>query len=455
MSRLGFLQDLLASVLARGGTETISLGAADPLAHESFETLCEALLSERGEVSGHLLGRAILVRFTAADDDQRRDFFTLLAERYDIDPAQCQAAARRYAATPDARNLEHLADSVEPRRQELLRRLNRVPGATHALVTMRESLFEHQRKIPALARVDVDFRHLFRSWFNPGFLALREIDWNTPANVLEKIIAYEAVHAIRSWEALRERVQPSDRRCFAFFHPAMPDEPLIFVEVALTRGTPDSVREVLAEDRVRIEDIDAGTAIFYSISNCQRGLAGVSFGNFLIKQVVAELRLQLPALEQFRTLSPVPGLMEWVAGTAAHDEDREALDLATEIATGERAEPDEQQRHALSRLVTRYLTRSVREDGQPIDPVARFHLGNGASLDRILPAGDHFDKGLKASAGTMVSYLYDLESIESNHERYAESSEVIVSGTVPALLEPVKRRSPVGASRAGAGRKPT
>jgi len=455
MSRLGFLQDMLASVFARGGAQAITLGAADPLAHESFETLCQALLSERGEVSGNLLGRAILARFAAADAEQRREFFTLLAERYDIDPARCESAARDYASSPDATNLERLADSVEPARQELLRRLNRVPGGTYAMVGMRESLFEHQRDVPSLARVDVDFRHLFRSWFNPGFLVLREVDWNTPAKVLEKIIAYEAVHAISSWDALRERVQPSDRRCFAFFHPVMPDEPLIFVEVALTRGTPDSVREVLAEERVRLKDVDAGTAIFYSISNCQRGLAGISFGSFLIKQVVAELRLQLPQLSEFRTLSPVPGLMRWVDAAEPDDEDRETLDLAKRIATGRRTEPDEQETEALSRLVARYLARSVREDGQPIDPVARFHLGNGASLDRVLPHADRFDKGLKASAGSMVSYLYDLDSIESNHERYADRGEVIVSGTVAALLEPRKRRAPGSASRQGASRKAT
>lgn len=441
MSRISFLQDILGAVFTRESPEALRATAGSG----SFLELCDALLSERGEMSGNRIARGLLARFADADEHGEREFFELLCNRFDINAEHCVRAAQRYANEPTVSNLEILTDSVEPRRQELLRRLNRVPGATHELVRMRERLFAHVRDEPSLARIDVDFRHLFRAWFNRGFLVLREIDWNTPANLLEKIIAYEAVHAISSWSALRSRLQPPDRRCFAFFHPAMPDEPLIFVEVALTLASPTSVREVLTPEREPIACEAADTAVFYSISNCQKGLAGISFGNFLIKQVATELRSQLPGLSTFRTLSPIPGFMRWVDSAPKADDspddavEPDALTLARRVAAGEAEALDPNSLAMLERLVARYLAREKRGDGQPLDPVARFHLGNGASLDRVLAEADRFDKGLKQSAGAMVSYLYDLDKVESNHEAYAGAREVISSEAVNALLSDTTR----------------
>ena len=406
MSRLSFFNDIFLSVFTR------SEASGDVLDGGSLAELSGELLSGRGEMSGLRLARTLLARFEEADEAERLAFFVLLAERFDIDAEHIERAARRYGETPSAANLEALMEGVEPRRQELLRRLNQVPGATVRLVRMRECLLELTETHPALERLDLDFRHLFRSWFNRGFLVLREIDWNTPANVLERIIAYEAVHAIGSWAELRARLEPPDRRCFAFFHPAMPDEPLIFVEVALTRALPESVRAVIGPDREPLSLDDVDTAVFYSISNCQGGLAGVSFGNFLIKQVAAELSRELPQLSVFRTLSPVPGFMRWVrrAATAVDRSSADAapadgapadgapvdersvdvddLALAESIADASEAPAlDEEGRLRLSRLLARYLVLEKRDDGRPLDPVARFHLGNGAEPRRRAAGG--------------------------------------------------------------------
>lgn len=479
MSRTRFLQDVLGSVFARDTRAGDADPFADPAGVEAgdgmgaallarfggrdghaaavptLEALCDALLSERGEVSGNRIARALLARLRDADEAVEREFFELLAHRFDLDAADAVTAAERYAAEPTAQRLKALVDCVEPRRQELLRRLNRVAGATQELVRLRARLHAHCRVDASLERVDVDFRHLFRSWFNRGFLVLREIDWATPANVLEKIIAYEAVHAISSWSALRARLAPPDRRCYAFFHPAMPEEPLIFVEVALTSSDPDTVREVLSPEREVRAAESCDTAVFYSISNCQQGLAGISFGNFLIKQVAAELKASLPGLRSFRTLSPVPGFMRWVSDRAERDGDAgdagtvpddvapdeiEALALAQRVAAGPDVAPDAAGREALARLAARYLVDAKRGDGQPLDPVARFHLGNGASLDRVLPEADVFDKGRRQSAGIMVSYLYDLGRVARHHEAYAARREVATSAEVAALLARPRRQ---------------
>ncbi len=446
MSRISFLQDILGAVFTRDPASALNAAAGAG----SFVDLCDALLSQRGEMSGNRIARGILARFAAADEQEQREFFELLNTRFDINAEYCVRAAQRYAQDTTARNLEMLRASVEPRRQELFRRLNQVPGATHELVKMRQQLHRHMRDEPSLARIDVDLRHLFVSWFNRGFLVLREIDWHTPANVLEKIIAYEAVHAINSWSALRRRLQPSDRRCFAFFHPSMPDEPLIFVEVALTRALPVSVGDVLKPEREEIEGSSADTAVFYSISNCQSGLSGISFGNFLIKQVATELQAQLPGLTTFRTLSPIPGFMRWVDAlpesvhttedTAVQTPvDPFAVAVARRIANGDVEHLDVDSATALRRLVAYYLVNEKRDDGQPVDPVARFHLGNGASLDTVLADADRFDKGLKQSAGAMVSYLYDLGRVEANHEAYASERSVVRADSVDGLLGPAKR----------------
>jgi malonyl-CoA decarboxylase len=277
---------------------------------------------------------------------------------------------------------------------------------------MRADLLRLMREDPALGVVDLDLKHLFASWFNRGFLVLRPINWSSPADVLEKIIAYEAVHAIDSWDDLRRRLAPQDRRCFAFFHPAMPDEPLIFVEVALTRGIPGAIHEVLSEERAAIAAKEADTAVFYSISNCQAGLAGISFGNSLIKQVAADLSQELPELKTFVTLSPIPGLARWLSET---DRTMPAKD------------------EARRQTAAQYLLAAKRPDGSPYDPVARFHLGNGASVHAIHAGADLSANGQRQSGGVMVNYLYDLRQISQNHERFAAAGTIAASTAVKSL----------------------
>ncbi|MBX2839205.1 MAG: malonyl-CoA decarboxylase [Gammaproteobacteria bacterium] len=438
---MSFLQDLLSSVFNREGQDDANLDG------RSIAELCDALMSERGEMSGNRLAHSLLTRFESSDESAQLEFFHLLLDRYDINANHVLRAAQRYADETSADHLAILTDSVEPRRKELLRRLNRIPGATGQLVRMREVLLSLMKEHPDLARIDLDFSRLFGAWFNRGFLVLREIDWHTPANILEKIIEYEAVHAITDWPSLRSRLQPTDRKCFAFFHPAMLDEPLIFVEVALTKTTPDSIQGVLAEERDVLEANQTSTAVFYSISNCQAGLKGVSFGNFLIKQVAAELSAQLPNLTEFRTLSPIPSLMRWIhsldadvgEGTELY-EHGEAVLAATVIAAGDDAmELSDDIDDKLKAMTAHYLTAETRSDNQPLDPVARFHLGNGASLDQILAFGDTSEKGATQSASLMVSYLYDLDRVIANHEAYARQRTVVTSSTVNAYLTQAKK----------------
>ncbi|MGF1445220.1 MAG: malonyl-CoA decarboxylase [Pikeienuella sp.] len=406
---MSLLADLLATVFERRG-DPRGTTAAD---NRPIAALVADLIGARGEVSGRALAQAILDRFDAMDDAHRCAFFRLLGEELTLDPAALRAALDRYETGQTKASYRAVMAAAEPPRQELIRRLNQVPGATHALVEMRADLLRLGRGDGALEALDLDFRHLFASWFNRGFLVLRPISWESPAHILDKIIAYEAVHAIGNWDDLRRRVEPQDRRCFAFFHPAMPDEPLIFVEVALTRGIPGSIQALLAEDREVLAPNQADTAVFYSISNCQAGLAGISFGNSLIKQVAADLSIEQPGLATFVTLSPIPGLLDWIAA--------------------EGFAPDLQDDQEMRALAARYLLRATRDDGLPLDPVARFHLGNGASVHQIHAGADSAAKGQAQSAGVMVNYLYDLAKVSQNHEMFATTQEIAAASEVRNL----------------------
>lgn len=430
MTRSNFLADLLFSIFERRNE---GFAAGDK---RSIDALCAALLSERGEASGTRIAAAVLERYAGLDVEGKRKFFALLADEYDVDTEAISAATTAYERSRESMDLARLLAEAEPKRQELLRRLNQVPGATGMLVRMRADLLGMLADNPSFRRVDLDFGHLFTSWFNRGFLVLRRIDWTTPANILEKIIEYESVHAIDDWDDLRRRLFPTDRRCFAFFHPSMPDEPLIFVEVALTREAPATIRDVLAEDREHVGEEDASTAVFYSISNCQRGLAGVSFGNFLIKQVATDLSLTLPNVKTFVTLSPVPGFNRWLerqaeveVGSAHPDAETIAAILSSPTETALEDTATE-----LTRLAAEYLCTAKRPDGQPADPVARFHLGNGARLENIHPGADLSAKGIGESSGVMVNYLYDLKSVEANHEAFAQNREVVASRSIRNLI---------------------
>jgi malonyl-CoA decarboxylase len=428
MSRTSFLQDLLATIFERTAPRFISDD------RRPLEELAAALISERGEASGTRLAAAILDHYEKSSAGEKAEFFRLLTEVHDLDAGAVAAAAEAYQASPDAATLAHLVEEAEPPRQELLRRLNRLPGATGRLVKMREDLLSMLKEHPDFRRTDLDFQHLFMSWFNRGFLVLRRIDWTTPANILEKIIAYEAVHAINDWDDLRRRLQPSDRRCFAFFHPAMPDEPLIFVEVALTGELPGSIRSLLSEERTVIPEAEATTAVFYSISNCQRGLDGISFGNFLIKQVATDLMQSLPNLKNFVTLSPVPGLTRWMREEAeADDTGEDRRTLLTRLIEAKSAEDLSADSAVLSALTAEYLVWAKRGDGLPRDPVARFHFGNGASLEAIHPGADPSPRGIAQSCGVMVNYRYDLKTVETNHELFAHKREIVTTRAIRSL----------------------
>jgi malonyl-CoA decarboxylase len=404
--------------------------------------LCEDLLSGRGEASGVALAREILSRYGELKTGPRIAFFEALASRFGPDRARLSAAATAWMNASSDAAAAKLHRASEPRRLELFRRLNLAPGGTAALVRMRAQLIEAMDHRDDLAAIDDDFLHLFSSWFNRGFLVLRTIDWSTPANLLEKIIRYEAVHAIRDWNDLRARIDSPDRRCYAFFHPALIDEPLIFVEVALTRGIPAGIDPILSANRERIEPERATTATFYSISNCQRGLAGVSFGHFLIKQVVEEVGRQIPRLSTFVTLSPAPNFAEWLrrervteASVVLSEEDRAALETLDRADWWRDEAAAETVREPLLRAAAWYYLRARTPHGTPLDSVARFHLGNGARLERLNFAADTSERALRQSHGLMVNYLYDLEHIERNHEAYVQQHAVVAASAVTRLVK--------------------
>ena len=435
MARVTALGDLLSTVLERGARLVDMKGAPD---HSALVSLCEKVMTARGEAAGVVLAAEVLAQYRELSAEGRLAFFQHMAAGYNPDPAEVLSAAEAYAGDQSPPTLAALFDTVEPPRQELLRRLNMAPGGTECLVKMRADLLELLREHPELRSIDTDFRHLLGSWFNRGFLVLRRIDWSTPASLLEKIIAYEAVHQIDSWDDLRRRVEPEDRRCFAFFHPSMPDEPLIFVEVALTKEVPGSIQALLAEDRAVLPAGQAKTAAFYSISNCQPGLAGVSFGAFLIKQVARDLTEELPGVETFVTLSPVPGLMRWVSAEAEATPEGDGAEVLLRVVLPDWHEDvglAEDVRPLLMRLAGRYFLQAKRSDGQPPDPVARFHLGNGAELEAMHWMGDTSANGLAQSAGLMVNYRYRLDRIEENHEAYVASREVKASKALRSLLK--------------------
>jgi malonyl-CoA decarboxylase len=443
-----FFGEMLQTISERGRAlveRTRGRRGAPAERSESLIDLCEDLVSVRGEASGTALARDILLRFAELTTGPRIAFFEALAHRFGPDEKRIAAAVEAWQKAPSDATAAELHHAAEPRRQELFRRLNMAPGGTRALVAMREKLMNALDHREDLAAVDADFVHLFSSWFNRGFLVLRRIDWSTPASILEKIIHYEAVHEIDDWRDLRARIDPPDRRCYAFFHPALNDDPLIFVEVALTREIADAIPPILAPKREIIPIDRATTAVFYSISNCQRGLAGVSFGSFLIKQVAAEISKELPKLTTFVTLSPAPGFAKWLKRELAQDvsnaideDDRAelaALDGGLWVKDEAAAE---RLREPLMRAAATYFLTARTRTRAPVDPVARFHLGNGARLERIDWLADPSPKGIAQSFGIMVNYLYDLDDIEKNHEAYAGSRSIVASSAVRRLARPVR-----------------
>jgi malonyl-CoA decarboxylase len=407
---------------------------------------CKRLLSERGEANSVSIARDLVTRYGTLPDDQQTQFFERLSRDFSPDPQAVLQSAQAYAQAPTADNLIRLTHSAEPPRQELFRRINRLPGGTSSIVAMRRALLARVGQKPELQALESDFLHLLSSWFNPGFLQLQRVDWNSPAQLLEQIIRHEAVHEIDGWDDLRRRLQP-DRRLFAFFHPQLPSEPLIFVEVALLPDMPDAIAPLIDKKATPLPSNQFKVAAFYSISNCQPGLKGVSLGNFLIKRVAEELRRELPQLRTFCTLSPMPGFARWLRAGAACEGLSKAR--AERLAEASRAlldackgdldcigsasalrEASTETQEALKQLGAFYL--GVQSTAAGGDPVARFHLDNGARLERINTRADLSAKGVKQSFGLMVNYLYDLAKVEAHHEKFVQG-EVAQSRAIASL----------------------
>jgi malonyl-CoA decarboxylase len=384
---------------------------------QSVYDLIDDLLGASGEVKGVTLAREILNYYFSFSSEEKLSFFNYLCVELDIIPDDIRKKLDIYEANKTKINYSAYMSAAEPKRQELIRKLNQVPAATPKLVEMRCDLLKLVKKYPKLAAVDLDFQHLFASWFNRGFLVLQKVSWQSPANILEKIIQYEAVHEIKSWKDLQGRLEPENRRCFAFFHPSMPNEPLIFVEVALTYGIPNSIQDLLNNEQTVDENIAFDTAVFYSISNCQSGLAGISFGNFLIKQVVEDLTSEFGNLKTFVTLSPIPLFQSWLKNEGAKITMKE--------------------NNNLSKLVAFYILNGKRDDGLPFDPVARFHLGNGAQVHAVHENADISEKGINQSQGMMVNYLYDPSMIGINHEKFVSENIIPASNEIISLSKSV------------------
>ena len=454
MPAVTWLERLMITVADRGRE---LLGLREDEAGQGLPDLCRRLVAGRGEATNIALAREVLQRFDGLDAEHKTAFFLTLADQFGPDAERIQAAV---AAFDNSRpeTLEHLIQAVEPPRQELFRRLNMAPSGTASLVAMRADLLERLRAHPRLSSVDADFRHLLASWFNRGFLRLQRIDWHSPADLLEKIMRYESVHPTSGWSDLRRRLA-DDRRCFGFFHPALPEEPLIFVEVALTREIATEVEPLLDPEAAVIEADSADTAMFYSINNALYGLRGVSFGNFLLKQVLSELAAELPQLKNFATLSPLPRFVERLDLLLAGDIEDWPLHRIDQVLaefepalreqTGEAAPTAAlrqllqagDSRHEpllggpLRRLALLYISALERSPGVCCDPVAGFHLANGAILERINVYADRSAKGMAQSYGVMVNYRYDPDQVVANHEAFVQEGRIVMSRSLQREYE--------------------
>ena len=421
MSASSFLRRLIGGRGGGGGVD----GAV-----QNLLALCDALIGESGEYTSTALARQALDAYQALDEGGHEQFFGVLARDYSPSPEAVGQSAAAYQADPSPANLARLFATVEPARQELFRRLNMAPGGTAALVEMRKELLKSLRTRPHWAVIDADLLHLLRSWFNRGFLRLERIDWRTPAIVLEKLIEYEAVHAIQGWRDLRRRLE-ADRRCFAFFHQQLPDEPIIFIEVALTRSMSAHIQPLL-DISSPVSSANCDCAMFYSITNCQEGLRGISFGNLLIKQVAEELRREFPHLRRFATLSPLSGFRRWVEQKRVEHPKELAMLAKLDQPDWHLGEVSDALQRMLTRLCAYYLLHAKHGE-EPLDAVARFHLGNGAALERLNWMGDISATGMARSAGLMVNYVYWLNDVERNHERYYRDHAIAASPQVEKM----------------------
>ena len=419
MSKINFFHGLINSLFDKPIKRRPFNFFSEKIQPLSSKEIIENVASARGEVSALEYAELLMQHCEKLNDKDLINFFKLIRDNFDISTSELSEAIDQYKVSSNSENLITFMKLSEPKRREIFRRCNGISKGTIRLVNLRKRLLGLLKKNPELNAVDYDLVYLFKNWFNRGFLILRPINWETPAHILEKIIAYEAVHEINSWDELRLRLAPKDRRCFAFFHPAMQDEPIIFVEVALMNNIPSKIQDVLEEERQLIEPHEANVAVFYSISNCQKGLSGISFGNFLIKQVANDLKFEFNNIKKFVTLSPVPGLRNWIKNK------NPKFELILEKF--KKSEQFLKIKPSLMRYAGDYFLNSDRSDGMPNDPVARFHLGNGASLEQINYLGDTSLNGLNLSGGLMVNYLYDLDKVEENHEAFISDNKINIS----------------------------
>lgn len=431
-----FAKNLLDSI-ADAGEKFLDIRLTRGTSIQNLLDLSRDLVSHKGVASGLALARQVVTRYEGLNNAEKLEFLSGLNKNLGPDLKLVKEAAAKFADSPDEQGLQQLSGALTSGRQKLFSRMIMAPNGTQAIVNLREDLLEFLHDHPELKAIDNDLRNLLTSWFNPGFLILKKIDWDTEASILEKIIRYEAVHDIENWNDLKKRLAP-DRRCFAYFHPSLEDEPLIFVEVALTKGIASSIQSI-----IRDENNDKGeedTAIFYSINNCQRGLRKIPLGNFLIKMVVNELAAELPDIKTYSTLSPVPGFARWLKAELQKEKsdvingkDREIFKLLDDPLWHNDEEKSEALRKPLLRACAQYLVKAKKYD-KPFDPVARFHFGNGAQLYRINWMGNDSPAGIQKSFGIMVNYLYDLKQIEKNHEMYVKDGELAISKSVRGLV---------------------
>ena len=424
---MSYFSNLLTSIFEKKSYLKNFIVGFEKTKKENLLEITDLILQNKSEASSIIYSKTFFDVYNKLTETKKKKFFLDLLTNYNIEIDMLNKYVVNYKRNNSLDDFKNITILSEPKWIELFKKLNTAPGATFNLVKMREALLKFVKGNEELKKIDIGFQKLFQNWFNPGFLVLQPIDWNTPANILEKIIQYEAVHEISSWDDLRARLEPKDRKCFAFFHPAIYEEPLIFVEIALMKEIPNKISSILKNKRVEIDPNECNSAIFYSISNCQPGLKGVTFGNFLLKNVAEELNKNFPSLQNFSTLSPVPSFYKWVTESDTK--------LNKDLPLEEILNFVKNNNNYLTEKIFSYLTVSNRKDRSANDPVSRFHLGNGAILERINYLGDESLSSLKNSLGFMVNYKYELKKLEKNHEDYNSRKKIIYNNEIKKNLK--------------------
>ena len=405
---------------------------------DSILSLCDDLISNKGAAFGITVARDITELYQTLSLDNKILFFKSINEKYRPSFTKVNEAIDVYKNSQNEKTLSDLFKVSEGKRRELFMRMNMAPNGTSIIVSLREDLLKILKENRDLVSLDEDLKHLFKSWFNPGFLKLKKITWDTKAAILEKIIKYERVHHIKDMNELKRRLG-EDRRFFSYFHPALEDEPIIFVQVALTNGLGRSIQEIMKQSSGDEKKYD--TATFYSISNCQEGLSRVTLGNFLIKRVVYEIQEELPHIKNFGTLSPIPGFVEWfsyleeskIKNILGNIKNQDVMFLKSkDLKIGDKRIIDNKE--AIIKLVSHYIVNEKNRDGLPVNDVSRFHLGNGAIVEDVIINANISENGFKRSFGVMVNYLYELKNIEKNHEEYMNKKKVILSDKLKKYL---------------------